>query len=224
MKSNCFLRLIIGCFMLWGISAAQAASVPVPQAKAWADEKGQMLLQAFSEQSIKAKYRKLDELFLNHVDLDYIGKFVIGKYWRQMNAAQREKYQEIFKRYAIALYKTFPLNFDADRIAYKILSAKTEKEYTTVTAMVTVPFSQVSSGSENADILLEFRLHEQGGKIMLVDLKIAESSMILSYRGRFYDMFAKDDGDVEWFLEDLELITVSAEETNRQNLEDAELN
>ena len=38
------------------------------------------------------KYAMLDDLFLNYVDLNYISKFVIGKYWKDMNKSQQEKY------------------------------------------------------------------------------------------------------------------------------------
>ena len=46
-----------------------------------------------------------------------------------------------------------------------------------------------------------------------------QSSLILAYRNRFYEMIAADDGDMEWFLEDLEDLAVSAEENNRLRLE-----
>lgn len=46
------------------------------------------------------------------MDLDYISRFVVGKYWRQMSAEQQKKYQELFTRYALNVYKGFPLSFD----------------------------------------------------------------------------------------------------------------
>ena len=46
---------------------------------------------------------------------------------------------------------------------------------------------------------------------MLTDIKIGESSLILSYRNKFYQMIKSADEDMEWFLEDFELTTVSAE-------------
>lgn len=72
---------------------------------------------------------------------------------------------------------------------------------------------------EPQDINLYFRLHKQNGKIKLVDITMEQSSLILAYRNRFYEMIAADDGDMEWFLEDLEDLAVSAEENNRLRLE-----
>lgn len=44
---------------------------------------------------------------------------------------------------------------------------------------------------------------------MITDIKVAESSLILSYRGRFYQMIADADEEMEWFLEDFELLADS---------------
>ena len=56
-------------------------------------------------------------------------------------------------------------------------------------------------------------------KLKIIDLKLAESSLILSYRGRFYEMLRSVDDEIEWFLEDLEMITASAEAQNQMKLE-----
>ena len=66
--------------------------------------------------------------------------------------------------------------------------------------------------------LVGFRIHKVGGKLKIIDLKLAESSLILSYRGRFYEMLRRNDDEIEWFLEDLELITSSAEQQNQMTL------
>lgn len=147
--------------------------------------------------------------------MDYIGKFVVGKYWRQMSAEQQARYQKIFKRYAISVYKGFPLSFE-QRISFAVTGAKSGDAYVDVTAAVDV-------GGKNEQekpqvFLVTFRLAEKNSELRIIDLKLAESSLILSYRTRFYELFAADDGDVEWFLEDLENMTSSAEKANNLRL------
>ena len=68
-----------------------------------------------------------------------------------------------------------------------------------------------------------FRLRKQGKEIKIIDIKFAESSLILSYRNRFYQMVAEVEGDIEWFLEDLETTVVSTERTNQQKLQEEQL-
>ncbi|MEI3546193.1 MAG: hypothetical protein V8R23_08115 [Alphaproteobacteria bacterium] len=44
--------------------------------------------------------------------------------------------------------------------------------------------------------------------------------MILSYRGRFYEMIAQDDEDLGWFMEDLQMITELTEKQNQLKVDE----
>ena len=55
-------------------------------------------------------------------------------------------------------------------------------------------------------------------ELKLVDVKVAESSLLLSYRGKFYEMISSLDGEISWFLEDLTAMSISAEKINQRNL------
>lgn len=220
MKSNFFLQLIIFTFLLFSPIEAKADNLTAAEAENWAQDKGEKLLKAFSETNIKRRYELLDEMLLNYVDLEYISQFVVGKYWRQMSPEQKEIYKPLFKRYALSIYKSFPLNFNSDKIHYQILRARVEPNYANVGAKVTLDSADVPEGMQ--DILVDFRLNKKQGQICIVDLKLGESSLILSYRGRFYQMLAQNDGDIDWFLEDLETITSSTERQNLQKLEQSE--
>ena len=73
-------------------------------------------------------------------------------------------------------------------------------------------------GNEAQKIMLTFRLHDKSGVTKVVDVKVAESSLLLSYRSKFYQMIAECDNEIEWFLEDLETMAVSYEYNLRQNI------
>lgn len=85
MKSNSFLRLIIFSLCLFSALPARAEAITETEARVWTQDKGQRLLNAFAETDLKKRYAELDTMFLNFVDLDYISKFVLGKYWRRLN-------------------------------------------------------------------------------------------------------------------------------------------
>lgn len=216
MKRNLFLQLIIFCFVLFLGAKICGASVSKVDAKAWVNDKGRELLDTFNEPNLAEKYRRLDKLFVEYVDLDYISKFVVGKYWRQMSPEQQKRYQEIFKRYALGVYKGFPLSFE-QKINFEVNSVQSEKDYTDVTTSIVL--EEKKDNQQPQTFLVVFRLVEVEGGYKIIDLKFAESSLILSYRSRFYELFANDDGDIEWFLEDLENMAVSAEKANELRLE-----
>lgn len=215
MKRNHFLQLIIILAVLFCVPASKAEPISEAEAQAWADEKGRLLLTTFREPDLALRYETLDKLFLEHIDLEYISKFIMGKYWKTMTPDQRQTYRELFRRYALGIYKTFPLDF-ASSLTYKVTGVSVRGDFTTVQAVVHVT---LDDKLEPQDINLYFRLHKQNGKIKLVDITMEQSSLILAYRNRFYEMIAADDGDMEWFLEDLEDLAVSAEENNRLRLE-----
>lgn len=217
MKSKRFLQLIIVCFCLLVAAAVQAAGPSSAAAEQWAEDKGNLLLETFQVKDIGKKYKLLDELFIEHVDLPYISKFVIGKHWREMTPEQQQRYQELFKRYALGVYKSFPLTFDKP-ITFSINNARPGNGYTDVWAFIDLGGNWQNEG-QSQKINVMFRLTGQNNKIKLIDLKLAESSLILSYRNRFYQMVADVDGDMEWFLEDLENSVVSTERTNQMKLQ-----
>ena len=212
MKSNIFLHFITGCFMFLFIGNSNALPLSDDEAIKFAETKGKELIQAFQEDNLAERYAMLDGMIMKHIDIKYISRFVIGKYWREMSEEQKENYVEIFTRYGLALYKTLPLEY-AKNILYEIVSANQDKEYTNVLANI-----KFSAGSEPIEVGVSFRLHKIDGEIKIVDVKIAESSLLLSYRGKFYEMIAQNDGEIDWFLEDLTDKTVTMEKKLNEDI------
>ena len=211
MKSNIFLHFITGCFMFLIVGNLQAKPLSSTEAINFADTKGKELIQTFQEENLKKRYQILDEMIMEHIDVDYISRFVIGKYWRTMTDEQKLAYKDIFTRYGLALYKTLPLEY-AKNIDYKIMSATSDNNYTNVLANI-----KFSVGTDPVEVGVTFRLHKVNEKIKIVDVKVAESSLLLSYRGKFYEIIAQNDEEIDWFLEDLTDKTITMEKKLLQN-------
>lgn len=222
MKSNFFLRVIIFIFFIQLSFFAKASDISGFEAQKWVEEKGHQLLQTFGEPDIAKKYSVLDDMFLEYIDLEYVSRFVIGKYWRQMNDEQKTEYQDLFKRYALSIYKGFPLNFNSENIAFEVIKVIPDKQKATVKTKVSIKTPEAQTNSPLSDIVVDFRLDKKGGNIKIIDLKLGESSLILSYRSRFYEMINNCEDDILWFLEDLNDITMAAERTNQEKLRQAE--
>lgn len=217
MKSKFFLQVITVVLNLFAF-CIQANSAPVAKNEAvqWANSAGEQLIKALGSHNLKNKYLVLDKMFADDVDGDYIARFVIGKYWKEMSPEQKQSYTALFKRYMLSLYKNYPLDFETNEINYNITSAQEGKLHTAVFCTVTLP---EKLASENFDhVNLEFTLTKDNGKIKIRDLKIGESSLLLTYRGRFYQMMKDADEDLLWFLEDLETLTVSNERNAEEKL------
>lgn len=212
MKSNKFLQVITGCLMLFAASLCRAEDLSAEEAKDFASTKGKELLMSFQEPDLAERYRQLDALFMTYIDIDYVSRFVLGRYWRQMSSDQRQRYRDIFVRYGLAYYKTLPLDY-AKNLTYEIKGVEQEGAFVNVATNV-----HVFLGNDSQDITLIFRLHKVDGVIKAVDVKVAESSLLLAYRSKFYEMIAQDDGEIEWFLEDLEMLASSLEHSLNENV------
>ena len=212
MKSNKFLQVITGCLMLFAASLCRAEDLSAEEAKNFASTKGKELLMSFQEPDLAERYRQLDALFMTYIDIDYVSRFVLGRYWRQMSPDQRQRYRNIFVRYGLAYYKTLPLDY-AKNLTYEIKGVEQEGAFVNVATNV-----HVFLGNDSQDVTLIFRLHKVDGVIKAVDVKVAESSLLLAYRSKFYEMIAQDDGEIEWFLEDLEMLASSLEHSLNENV------
>ena len=217
MKSKIFLQLITAVFILFAFSInAKASPVAEQQAVTWAQQTGYALIEALGNNNLASKYAALDKMFHEDVDTSYIAKFVIGKYWRLLNDEQKQTYLALFNRYVLSLYKNYPLDFNTENIKFEITSARINGNFTDVFCKVDLP---ENISSENLSyVMLEFKVAQTDGKIKIYDLKIGESSLLLTYRSRFYSMMMEADEDVSWFLEDLELLTQSNEQTAQEKL------
>ena len=212
MKSNKFLQVITGCLMLFAASLCRAEDLSAEEAKNFASTKGKELLMSFQEPDLAERYRQLDALFMTYIDIDYVSRFVLGRYWRQMSSEQQRRYRDIFVRYGLAYYKTLPLDY-AKNLTYEIKGVDQEGAFVNVATNV-----HVFLGNDSQDVTLIFRLHKVDGVIKAVDVKVAESSLLLAYRSKFYEMIAQDDGEIEWFLEDLEMLASSLEHSLNENV------
>ena len=164
MKSKLFLYFVI-FYIISAFHAVRAEELSLREAQDFAFNQGNMLLEAFSESDKSLRFAKLDKMFSECVDIEYIAKFVVGKYWREMSDNQKTRYLDIFKRYAKNAYKGLPLQFD-NRISFKILSSRREADNVFVSAEI---IYRRNTGNQET-FAVEFRMHKPKSQIMLTDV------------------------------------------------------
>ena len=219
MKIKYFLQLITLFFILFvGANFSAQANIGENRARTWAQGKGEEILQILTSQDTEAKYNKLDQILTQDADLDYIAKFIMGKYWRLMTAEQQENYRQLFDRYIHAVYKSYPLDLQQGDVTFQIDKIISNANDTEVLCTIFIKnLEKVVDEKSAGGIKVIFRLVENGGKIQLRDLKIGESSLLLSFRNRFYKMIHEDsDDEIEWFLEDFATMIDDLEEKNEK--------
>lgn len=195
------IRLICLCLcFLINTSLASPVAVSSTDARIWANSKGQELLMTLSEPNPLVKYSKLDKMMEEDVNLDYVSQFVIGKYGKLMNTEQKERYRQLFHRYALSIYKKFNLNAAIDNINFSIDAVTEYPRFTTV--QCSVDPGDVFQNIKIEKIPVKFKLiRGQNNSIQAVDVEISDVSMVIEYRKRFYQMIREEDEDINWFLD-----------------------
>src|SRR5262245_17316080 len=57
------------------------------------------IFEKYDEDNIKKREDALNSLFAKSIDAAWMGKFVMGKYWRKASGAQQEKFQKLYKEF-----------------------------------------------------------------------------------------------------------------------------
>ena len=108
MKKNIF-AVILGSVFLFTASAK--ADINAAQADAFvrkvANEGIEEIINANVSQSVKQQ--RFEKLFNEALDLDFIGQFVLGRYWKTATPEQRKAFIKVYRELNI---KTWSARFD----------------------------------------------------------------------------------------------------------------
>lgn len=123
------------------------------------------------------KQQKLEGVFSRSVDVDWVGKFVMGRYWRQADDAQKKRYLNEYRDF---LVKHYTLRFaDYSDGSFKITSNRSEGDGKYSVTM------EITSPSEDAPVIVDYRVHQQGKALQVYDIVVEGVSLITTQRSEF---------------------------------------
>jgi len=134
-----------------------------------------------------AKQKSLEGLFVKSVNTDWIGRFVIGKHWRDMDKSQQTKY---LKNYKAFLVKHYTSNFTeyADGTEFEVTRSKPLKkdQY-----MVSMDIKRPSG----APVKVDYRVRKKGGKYGIIDIVVEGVSLLNTQRSEFSSVIQRKGFD-----------------------------
>ena len=161
-------------------NAAPAAAAPSQNggaAQTYVDGLAQQVLAIVKDSNTDKAERskKIETLFADKVDMDFIAKFVLGKAWRTATPEQQQAY--------IAAYKPFLLKNYASRLAkYSGQTYSLKKTRNDGNASVVTMEIQDSNGQA---FLVDYRLREQNGGFKVLDIVVEGVSLLSTQRSEF---------------------------------------
>ena len=139
------------------------------------------------------------KLFTQNLDLDFIGKYVLGRYWRSATKAQQKEFIELYKEFNV---KTWSKRFDEFKgKKFVFEGASPANNPNQIFVNTSVP---MESG---APISVKWRVNDKKGELKIIDIIIENVSLAQTARNEYSAFIAKSPNGIEGLLENLRLKT-----------------
>ncbi len=157
-------------------SIAYAAADPAA-AKTFIDSTATQVLTLVKNDALSKdqKQAKIESIFADKVDINYVAKFVLGKNWRTATPQQQQDY--------IAAYKPFILKNYAAKLTkysgqtYTLKNARSDGDDNVVTMEIDDPNGQ--------KVNVDYHLRNDTGSYKIVDIAVEGVSLLTTQRSEF---------------------------------------
>jgi len=160
-------------------TSAPALADDKDAASAFANDLGHKALGIISDGSLtkEDKQSKLEVLFEQNVDIDWIGKFVLGRHWRSASDEQKKAYLDSYRTFTIKHYTSNLSDFTNTNFEVTKVRPDSNGGYV-VTMRIKRPQAE--------DIVAEYTIRQKNGDgLKVYDIIVEGVSMITTQRDEF---------------------------------------
>jgi phospholipid transport system substrate-binding protein len=177
-----FMLTIFGAFWV-----TQANAAETDQAEAFVQDlaaSGIAMLESgnYTETERELQFRKLVR---KGFALDAIGKFVVGRYWREMNKDQQAEYLELFSEWLMKTYASRLGGYSGQTLEIA-RSIETDSRYKDV-----VVSTQINLANGQQPMNADWRVRKFGGEYKIIDVSVEGASMVATQRREFEAVIRK---------------------------------
>ena len=148
-----------------------------------------------SDVSLEEKDARFAKLFNEYLDLDFIGRFVLGRYWKTSTPKQRTAFIDVYREMNI---KTWSKRFDEFKGKTFIFKGTTASNSANQIFVNTeVPMEQ------GAPAKVVWRVKETDGKFKVVDIIIENVSLAITARNEYTAYIKKSPDGVDGLIANL---------------------
>lgn len=140
----------------------------------------------------RAEFRKLLD---NSFDLDTIGRFALGTYWRSATPAQQKEYQGLFRKMVVDVYTARFNDYKGQKFEAKGFRAISPTDTLVNSSIIPVDGGQ--------PITVDWRVRNKGGSYKIVDVLVAGVSMSVTQRSDFASVIQRGGGNVDVLINHL---------------------
>lgn len=189
-----FRMTLLFAFVVACLGMTSPANANVDEAKAFVDKLANQTLEILRDKDASPQDRreKFAQIFKEGADLDRIGRFVLGRYAKQMRAENRlQEYQALFREYVVNIYAARLGEYSGETFEILDASAISEKEV--------VVESKIKSG--DSDFRVNWRVLNSGQGYKIVDVQVEGIWMAIEQREQFTSFINNNNRQVSALID-----------------------
>lgn len=189
-----FLYLFFALFF-W-LKAGQA-DISCEKANSFMGEIGEKVILLLTDNSISDQERakQFREVLETKFNGKAIGKFVLGRYWKQASEEEKKRFLDLFTETTVATYATRFKEYTSEK--FDILGCRPETDGgVTVLTQIVRPNGQA--------IPIDWKIFEKKGELRIYDVILEGISMSITQRSEFASVIQQGGGKVRAINEALE--------------------
>lgn len=123
------------------------------------------------------KQSRLEKLFSDNVDIPWVARFVMGRFWRTATEPQKSKYVKEYQKFLLKHYTSRFSDYSSG--GFKVTNSRDDGEGEYTVSM------QIMAPDSKEPILVDYRVRKDGGSYKIFDVIVEGVSMITTQRSEF---------------------------------------
>lgn len=175
------IKQFVGSAFLAGLMLASSARAAEPSCQAFANDTIRHVVDIFhdTKQNEIQKRAVLASVFQEALDIDWIGKFVLGHFWKTATLAEQAEYLKGYRAYITQSYISRFNDEDGmsvDDIVVSSLNPQSAGQFEAKTLI---------RRKNEEDVRVDYLLDDNSGRCQVHDIKVEGVSMLASERSEF---------------------------------------
>ncbi len=179
------LILILALVAMTGIASAAHATVPAGSASQFIHQLGSQAIATLQTPGITLGEReaRFRGILRQGFDVPFIGRFVLGRYWKQTPPEVREDYLNLFSEYVLQIYSARLGGY-----AGETLTVLSERPAGAKDVVVSTRIVRPSG----PPITAEWRVRVTNNRLRIIDVSIEGVSMVVTQRSEFASVIQRN--------------------------------
>lgn len=125
---------------------------------------------------------ELENIFSRYIDIDWVGRFVLGRHWRTASEAQKKQFIDAYRAFMIGSYTDRLKEYSGEHYQVNLPRNLSDNKY----ALTLELFRE-----QGKPILIDYKIREAGSTYKIYDIVVEGISLITTQRAEFDSVISR---------------------------------